>query len=301
MTVLNFDGIIPPIPTPFKDGRLACDHLAANVERWCQSEIVGLLALGSNGEYVYLSPEEKLKLVATVASAAPGDRTILAGTGCESTGETIRLTRACADRGAHVALVVTPCYYGGQMVPDVLIRHYETLADQSPIPILLYNVEKFTHVNLDPPIVARLSRHQNIIGIKDSSGNVAQLGAYLNQVEAGFKVLVGTASALYPALALGCDGGILALANVAPHACVAIHRLVRRGDHEAARQLQLTFLALNQAVTARYGVPGLKAALEMVGYYGGEPRPPLLPLAAADCRILYRIMADAGLELEVPA
>lgn len=300
MGLLDFDGIIPPIATPFENDRVAHGKLAANVERWCQSGIKGLLALGSNGECVYLSEAEKLKVVETVVASAPKDAVILAGTGCESTGETIRLTKACADHGAQAALVVTPCYYGGQMTSEVLIRHYEALADQSPIPILLYNVEKFTHLSLNPDTVIRLSRHPNIIGIKESSGNVAQLGAYIDGTPDDFNVLVGTASALFAAISLGCRGGILALANVAPHACVDIHRLVRQGNYDDARKLQLKFLSLNKGITATYGVSGLKASMDMLGYYGGDPRPPLMPLAHKDRLVLYDIMLVAGLMPEKP-
>jgi 4-hydroxy-2-oxoglutarate aldolase len=295
MADLDFSGIIPPIPTPFQDGRLAIGALQANVEKWCQTAIRGILALGSNGEYVYLSYEEKLEVVRAVVAAAPKDRLIMVGSGCEGTSETLRLTCDLAQVGAHAALVVTPAYYGGQMTTAALMRHYETLADRSPIPILLYNVPKFTHINLSPGIVASLCAHPNIVGIKDSSGNIAQLAEILNRVPAECSVLVGTAGALYGALSLGCAGGILALANIAPGICVQIFDAVRNGDHETARRLQRKIAAVNTAVTATYGVGGLKAALDMLGYFGGDPRLPLLPSSGKEREEIRRILAATEL------
>jgi 4-hydroxy-2-oxoglutarate aldolase len=163
------------------------------------------------------------------------------------------------------------------MRESALMTHYSELADQSPIPILLYNVPKFTHINLAADIVARLSEHPNIVGIKDSSANVIQLGEILNGVAGDFNVMVGTAGVLFAGLTLGCVGGVLALANIAPEHCVEIFNRVKAGDLEAARDLQLKMLPVNQAVTAVYGVPGLKAAMDMLGYFGGDPRLPLLP------------------------
>jgi 4-hydroxy-2-oxoglutarate aldolase len=288
-------GIFPPITTPFADGKVAYDRLAANIARWNTTELAGYVAFGSNGESVYLSEEEKLEVVKTVVqSAAPGMK-VIAGTGCESTWQTIKLTNECARLGAHAALVVTPFYYGGRMNETALLQHFTTVADQSHIPILIYNVTKFTHINVSVGLTAKLSRHPNIIGIKDSNGNVSSLGEMVNAVDANFSVLVGTAGALFGALTLGAVGGVLALANVAPEACVRIHHLVRQGDFEAARRLQIRMLPVNTAVTATYGVPGLKTALDMLGYFGGDPRPPLLPASEKERSDIQSILKSAGL------
>jgi 4-hydroxy-2-oxoglutarate aldolase len=295
MTSLDLSGIIPPIPTPFKDGRVDRKALARNVVQWSQTGIRGLLALGSNGEYVYLSEAEKRLVVEAVVRAAPDDMVVMVGSGCESTAESIRLTADCAAMGAHCALVVTPSYYAGRMTPEALEAHFTAVADAAAIPTLLYNVPKFTGINLTAGSVMRLSRHPNILGIKDSTGNVAQLGTFLNDSADDFQVLVGTAGALFSALSLGCTGGILALANVAPEACVRIHRLVAAGDMPAARDLQRKMIPVNQAVTSTYGIPGLKAALDMRGYAGGDPRPPLMPLGAGDRENLKGVLARAGL------
>ena len=295
MTAIDLNGIFPPITTPFIDDDVAYDKLASNVEKWGQTGLKGFVVLGSNGEYVSLSEEEKRKVVETVVQAAPNHMSIIAGTGCESTRETIRLTADCAALGAHAALVVTPHYFGGKMTEAALVEHYTTIADNSSIPIILYNVPKFTHVNLGAGIVARLSEHPNINGIKDSTGNVIQLGEFLNRVASDFSVLVGTAGALYGGLSLGCAGGVLALSNVAPEECVRIHELVQKGDYKAAQQLQLRMIPVNQAVTATYGVAGLKTALDLRGYFGGEPRAPLMASSDDEKAAIVNILKTAGL------
>ncbi len=295
MAKIDLDGIFPPIPTPFSNAKVAYDQLASNIERWGRTGLKGFVVLGSNGEYVYLSEEEKRAVVDTVVRSAAEEMLVIAGTGCESTAETLRLTEDCARLGARAALVVTPHYYAGRMTEAALEQHFSELADRSPIPILLYNVPKFTHINMAADFVARLSRHPNIIGLKDSSGNIIQLGEILNAVDTDFNVMVGTAGVLFSGLSLGCAGGINALANVAPQACVQIFDLVRAGDLEAARKLQLKMLSVNQAVTAKYGVPGLKAALDMLGYFGGDPRLPLLPSSKRERSEIAAILKKAGL------
>ena len=292
---VDLDGIFPPIPTPFVDEAVAYDHLKENVRRWSRTGIRGFVVLGSNGEYPLLDEAEKERVVAAVVEAAPAGMPVIAGTGCESTRATIALTRSCAAAGAHAALVVSPHYYGGRMTDAALGAHYRTVADASPVPILLYNVPKFTGLNLSAALVAELSHHSNIVGIKDSAGNVSQLGDYLNRVERDFKVLVGTAGVLYGALSLGCCGGILALANVAPQQCVQIQSSVAAGDHQAAAALQRRMIPLNTAVTATYGIPGLKAALDRLGYFGGEPRRPLLASSEAERGAIDAILHQAGL------
>lgn len=295
MSSIDLNGIFPPVTTPFVDDQVAYDKLAANVEKYGRTGLKGIVVLGSNGEYVSLSEAEKRKVVETVVQATPDHMSVIAGTGCESTRETIRLTADCAALGAHAALVVTPHYFGGKMSDAALIKHFTTVADNSPIPVLLYNVPQFTHVNLTVNVVAELSGHPNIIGIKDSTGNVMQLGEFLGRVDAGFSILVGTASALYGALTLGCVGGVLALANVTPDTCVQIQTLIQQGDFKAAQQIQLKMIPVNKAVTAVYGIAGLKSALDMLGYFGGEPRAPLLPSTDEAKTAIENILKQAGL------
>ncbi|MCU0593356.1 MAG: dihydrodipicolinate synthase family protein [Desulfobacterales bacterium] len=295
MNPIDLKGIFPPITTPFVGGKVAYDRLADNIARWNKTGLKGYVAFGSNGEYIYLSEQEKLDVVKTVVQSAGPGMKVIAGTGCESTWQTIQLTNACAKLGAHAALVVTPFYYGGRMNEAALFQHFTAVADQSAIPIMIYNVTKFTNINVSVGLTAKLSRHPNIIGIKDSNGNVSTLGEMVSAVDQDFSVLVGTAGALFGALTLGAVGGVLALANVAPEACVQIQKRVEQGHMEAARQLQLRMLPVNTAVTATYGVPGLKAALDMLGYFGGDPRPPLLPASEKERSEIREILKKAEL------
>ena len=295
MAKIDLNGIFPPIATPFIDGKVAHDKLAANVAKWNLTGLKGFVVLGSNGEYVYLSDEEKRTVVDVVVQSAAKDMLVIAGTGCESTTETLKLTEDCARLGAHAALVVTPHYYAGCMGEAALMKHFSELADHSPIPILLYNVPKFTHINMSADFVARISEHANIVGLKDSSGNVIQLQEIINGVGEDFNVMVGTAGVLFSGLTIGCVGGICALANVAPEACVKIFDRVKAGDLDAARQLQLKMIPVNQAVTAIYGVPGLKTAMDMCGYFGGDPRPPLLPSSEQERSEIEAILKKADL------
>ena len=295
MSQIDLNGIFPPIPTPFAGDDIAYEKLAINIKKWSRTGLKGLVVMGSNGEYVHLTADEKRKLVERAVEMTPDHMLVIAGTGCESTKETIELTRDCAERGAHAALVVTPHYYSGRINEAALMAFFTTVADQSPIPIILYNVPKFTHVNLTVNLVAQLSGHPNIIGIKDSTGNVIQLGDFANNVDPDFNLLVGTAGALFGGLTLGCAGGVLALANVAPEICVRIYEAVKAGNYEAAKQLQLKMIPVNQAVTATYGVPGLKAAMDMLGYFGGDPRPPLMPSSEKEKSEIRRILTQAEL------
>ncbi len=295
MPAIDLHGIFPPVPTPFVDGKLACEQLASNLEKLSPTGLKGFVVLGSNGEYVYLSDGEKRKVVQTAVDSASADLPIIAGTGCESTAETIRLTSEVAGLGARAALVITPHYYSSLMGDEALVKHFAAVADNVPIPVILYNVPRYTGVNIGVEAVARLSAHPNIIGIKDSTGNVGQLGQFVNHSAGDFTVLVGTAGVLLGGLSLGCGGAVAALANIAAKNCVAIFESVKAGDYDTARQIQLQMIPVNQAVTVTYGVPGLKTAMDMLGYFGGSPRPPLLPSTAKEKQEIRVILEKAGL------
>ena len=297
MKTMNLAGIYPPIVTPFLKDDVAHHYLAENVEKLSKSGIKGLIVLGSNGENVYLSEEEKIDVVKTTIQSASKNMLIIVGSGCESTRETIYLTNRMAKIGAHAALIVTPFYYGSKINDEALIKHYSIVADQVEIPILLYNVPKFTGINLSVEALSVLSSHPNIIGIKDSSGNINQLGQYLNQVNPDFNVLVGTAGALFGALTLGCKGGILALANILPKKCVEIFQLVQDGKIKEARELQLRMIPVNHAITAKYGISGLKYAMNLLGYKGGEVRSPLLATKYEEQEKIKEILMGAGIEI----
>ena len=295
MHKINLHGIFPPIATPFENGKIAFDKLKINIEKLSGTGIAGIVVLGSNGEYVYLSEKEKREVIGAVVRAVPDKMPVIAGTGCESAAETIRLTCDSAELGARAALLTPPHYYGGKMTDAALTRFYTEVADNIPIPVLLYNVPKFTHLNLTAGLISRLSRHPNIVGIKDSSGNVNLLGQYLNNSESDFNILVGTAGILFSGLTLGCVGGIVAMANVAPQTCVKIHASVKQGDLEKARRLQLKMLPVNNAVTLTYGISGMKAAMDMLDYFGGDPRLPLLPATEKEKTEIREILIHAGL------
>jgi 4-hydroxy-2-oxoglutarate aldolase len=290
-----FEGVYPPVPTPFVDGEVAHDKLAENLARWNQTDLAGYVVLGSNGEAVYLSEDERAAVMSTARKAIPGDKLFIVGTGAESTKATIERTRTAAEAGADAALVITPCYYRGQMTGEALRHHYFALADASPIPILLYNVPKFTGLDLSAETILELAQHPNISGIKDSGGNVAKLGAVIGAAPDHFEILAGSGGFFYPALVLGAVGGVLALANVAPDQCCQIHQATCKGQYGQAQELQLQMIPLNAAVTARFGIPGLKVALDLLGYYGGEPRSPLSPPNPDQIEEIRRILKAAGL------
>ncbi len=292
---MEFKGIYAPIPTPFIDEEIAWDKLDENLKKWEESDLTGLTVLGSNGEFVFLDPEEKVQLVKFVRAHFP--RKIIAGTGCESTRATIEMTKKAADAGADCALVITPSYYRGGMTDEALKVHYTAVADASPIPVMLYNMPRNTGVNMSVPLVVELARHPNIVGIKDSSGNIVQIADMVAKTRGeDFVVFAGSGSFLLPTLLMGGVGGTLAVANVAPNEAVRIQTLFEEGRLEEARKEQARILDLNAAVTSRWGVPGLKAALDLIGYFGGKPRHPLVPLSEDKRAQLAVILREYGFE-----
>ncbi len=295
-STISLAGIFPPIPTPFEEGgEIALGALVANLERWNQHDLAGYVVLGSNGEAPYVTEEEKVLVWRTARQAIAPGRLMIAGTGCESTRQTISLTNRAAQAGADAALVVTPHYFGPKMTGDSLVRHYEAVADASPIPILIYNVPKFTGVNMDAASIARASQHPNIIGEKDTSGNITQLAETVRLAHPGFQVLAGSAGFVLAGLVVGAVGGILALANIAPERALDIYRLFREGSLAQAAELQRRMIPVNTAVTAAHGIAGLKAALDMLGYYGGPVRSPLLDLTEGERNTLRQLLVKGGI------
>ena len=272
---MKLGGVMPPITTPFQDGKLALDKLKNNFQKWNRTALSGYLVLGSNGESVYLNEKEKIKIVEISRTSIPRSKVMMVGTGMESTQETIRFTDQVAKTGADCALVVTPSYFKGSMKPQILYDHFVAVADSSKIGILVYNVPQFTGINLEPEWVAKLSEHPNIVGMKDSSGNIGQLSEIIHLSKRGFSVFVGSAPVFFPALCMGAVGGILAVANVAPQEYVRIQTLFDKGKMNEAKALQNQLTPLAKAVTTRYGIGGLKIAMDLAGYFGGNPRSPL--------------------------
>ena len=273
--MMKLSGVMPPIATPFQNGRLALDQLKKNFQKWNKTGLSGYLVLGSNGEAVYLNEKEKMKVIEVSRDSVPKSKIMMVGTGMESTQETIRFTNQAARMGVDCALVVTPFYFKNSMKPQILYDHFVSVAESSKIGILIYNVPQYTGINLEPEWVAKLSSHPNILGIKDSSGNIQQLSEIISLSQKGFAVFVGSAPVFFPALCIGAVGGILAVANVVPQECVRIKILFDEKKFDDARALQNQLTPLAKAVTTKYGIGGLKIAMDLVGYFGGNPRLPL--------------------------
>jgi 4-hydroxy-2-oxoglutarate aldolase len=293
---LKLAGVFPPVPTPFDaDGEILPNKLKANITLWNQTGLHGYVILGSNGEAVMLTEYEKVALWQAAREAIPRDKLFLVGAGMESTRASIALAKRAAEFGADAAMFVTPSYYKAEMKPAALIHHYRAIADASPIPTIIYNMPAATGIDIDADTVIQLAEHPNIIGIKDSSGNVAKYSSIVRAVRPDFAVLAGSGGYLYPALCVGAQGAVAALANVAPRECVALYDAFRAGRHDDARALQLRLVQLNAAVTTRWNVPGLKAALEELnqGFYGGPPRLPLRPLGEPERAALKQVMQEA--------
>jgi len=296
MSKMTIEGVIPPMMTPFtEDQSVDYDKHVRNMEKWNQDKLAGYLVLGSNSEASYLSDEEKIKLIELTVKHAKKDRLILAGTGLESAVETIRLTNKAAELGVHGALLLTPFYYGGKMNDEALIKYFTYVADRTEIPVLIYNVPKFTHINVSVNVVRELSQHPNIVGMKDSTGDVPQLVSFLPVIAEGFNLMVGTISSWFPALTLGIKAGIFALANLSPNECAEIQEAYKAGDLDSARKTYLRVFPVNTAVTATYGVPGLKYASDLMGYQGGSVRNPLLPPKDSEKAAIKEILKTADL------
>ena len=286
-------GLYPPIPTPFDErDQVAVDHLQRNLARWINEPLDGIVMPGSNSEAVFLSPAERSLVWRVCADVLrPSGKRFIAGTGAETTAATIALTQEAAEWGAVATLVIPPHFYKPSLAHDALVTHYRAIADASPIPILLYNVPAFTGVDFALPTLLALAEHPNIVGMKDSSSNVVKM-AELRAQRPDFQIFAGTGSALLPFLSIGAVGGIMALANVAAAPLRRLTDAFERGDLVEARQIQLALAPLNSAITSRYGVAGLKYAMDQAGFYGGPTRRPLLPLNDAARREIDRLLAE---------
>jgi 4-hydroxy-2-oxoglutarate aldolase len=283
--------------TPFDEaGTIRYDAFERNIEKYVEAGIEGFLVLGSNGESVYLEHSEKLKLIEAARKRVPSSMTLLAGTGVESTRATIELTREAADRGVDAVLVKNPFYFKSQMTFDVYVAHYTAVADASPVPVIIYNVPVFTGVPLQSRLVIELSKHPNIKGLKDSSGDVKLISEVVWNTDK-FPVLAGSAPTLFPAMAAGAQGGIVALACAAPKATLALYRAFSSGDFKKSGVVQRIIAPSADAVTGKYGIAGLKAAMELEGLEAGFPRRPLLPLKPEQREDLAQIFRRMNSEL----
>jgi 4-hydroxy-2-oxoglutarate aldolase len=290
----RLSGIFPPIPTVFDaaTGEVDGRAMGSNVRRWMQTPIAGVLALGSNGEAALLTDDESDRVVAAVRDGVPRDRLLIVGTGRESTRAAVTASTRAAALGADAVLVRAPSFFRTQMTPEALTAHYTAVADASPVPVLLYNLPAVTGFTFTPALVEALAEHPNVAGIKETSADLDRLGQFASIRPDRFAVLTGWAPVLYPALCAGAVGGILAVANVLPEACVELAEHYRAGRHEQALALQRRLVRIAQLVSTVYGVAGLKAALDSLGYCGGPVRAPLPPLSpAARDEVVARLAA----------
>ena len=277
---MRFAGFYHPLVTPFtSSGEVDADAIARNATRYLATGLTGLVVLGSNGESPQVEDEESDRMIAAVRAVVPADRPLLAGAARESTRATIAACRRAAALGVDAVMVRTPAFYKNMMTSDAFVQHFTAVADASPVPVLLYNVTMYTGVTLQADAVATLSRHPNIVGLKESGNDMQLLGDYLS-ASAGqeFVVLCGSATSLFSALALGAHGAVLALSGLATAQCLELRDLMRAGRYDEARALQQRLLPLGRAIGAQHGVPGLKAALTLMGFETGAPRLPLRPV-----------------------
>jgi 4-hydroxy-2-oxoglutarate aldolase len=300
---MSFEGLYHPLVTPFAaNGDVDPGAISRNASRYLSSPLTGLVVLGSNGESPQLDDDESDRVIGAVRDVVPAERPLLAGAARESTRATIAACRRAAALGVSAVMVRTPSFYKNMMTSEAFVRHYTEVADASPVPVLLYNVTIYTGVTLQADAVGLLSRHPNIVGVKESGNDMQLLADYL-AASAGenFVVLCGSATSFYSALALGVHGGVLALSGIVPDRCAELMRLVRDGKLAEARQLQTQLLPIARSIGVQHGVPALKAALGLLGYDTGAPRPPLRPTPAPVVATLRAQLTELGLLAEEPA
>lgn len=291
---MKLHGIFPPIATPFDhNGEIYKAKLIYNVEKWNMTALAGYVVCGSTGESVMLTAPEKLLSWEIVAAHTSSDKLLIAGTGMESVRETVELTNTAAGMGYKAAMVRTPFYYRNLLNRDeAQMLYFRAVADGSKIPIMIYNWPQTTGIDISPEAVTRLSEHPNIIAIKESSGNLEKVMQMIRDVKPGFQVLVGSAPTLWPSLQAGAVGAVLAFANAAPYATITIWEAHRTREVEAARDWQSRIARAARLVTVKYGVPGLKHAMDLNGYYGGPPRLPLIPVSEDAKREIEQAFAE---------
>ncbi|HTZ30897.1 MAG TPA: 4-hydroxy-tetrahydrodipicolinate synthase [Methylomirabilota bacterium] len=287
------EGIFPALVTPFNaDESVSLTAVRDNIRLYNQTRIAGYVVLGSTGESVMLSRDEADAVLSAVREVASSEKILIAGTGAESTAETIVRTKRAAALGYQFALVKTPYYYKPVYRAETFLRHYRAVADASPIPVLLYSVPQFTGITLETSEIVALAAHPNILGIKDSSGNIQRVGEIVANAPPDFTVLTGGAAVIYPALAIGGRGAILALAAALPEKCAEVFELFETDRHEEARHLQLLLVQASRRIVGEHGIPGVKFAMDLRGYSGGVSRLPLLPLTEEKKQSIAAIVAQ---------
>ena len=286
-------GILAPICTPFVNQEVSVEHMRDNIRRYRSAPLAGYFALGSNGESKSMTEKEKLQVLEAVVSEKADNQMVLAGAGYESTRQTIAFSKQAADVGADLVTIVTPSYFKKRLTDEVMIRYYTDVADAIPIPLVAYNAPGFTGMTLSAAVIGEISQHPNIAGMKDTSkGNMS---GYLEAAGEDFDVLSGTVSTLFESMALGATGGVVSLANAFPEPCCRLYEAFVSGDMAGARELHYRLYRLNRAVSGSFGVAGVKYAMELGGFWGGDPRLPLLPMTAEGKKSVEMAVRAAGL------
>lgn len=283
---MNIQGIFPALTTPFdENGEVYWQKVVDNVRKLNEIPLSGYAVCGSTGETPMLSSDERVRLLECVREASISGRTLIAGLASDSVHESVRIANRAADVGYHFALALTPFYYRGQMQrPETQMRYYQQLAEQSKLPVLLYNMPGLTGYDLPVPLISELSRHKNIVGIKDSSGNLEKLKETVASVESGFQVLSGSGINFGDALHAGASGAILAVANAAPRASVSVWDAFRSDQRDAVAEWQNRIAPFARVIGTKHGIPGLKHAMSLNGFYGGPPRSPFAVPSEQDCK-----------------
>ena len=290
-------GIIPPIVTPFDpvSGDIAPVLFRQNIRRWLQEPITGFVLFGSNGEGQLLDADEKIRLTSFARDLIPAAMPLIAGVGAESTRAVIREGRMLAEAGAQYLLISPPPYFGSTLPPIGISEHYHRAAEELPIPVIVYHLPKNTHVTIDAGLMAEIVKHPNIVGLKDSSGDVKRFADYTRACEKRCRMFIGNGALLYTALELGAVGGIIGIGQLAPGMCAAIMEAQRSGDAQRAGSVQEKLVPVHREIVAAHGAVGTKAALDLLGFAGGRPRPPLRPLAQKDLKRVEQVMQEAQL------
>jgi len=299
----HIKGIFPPVLTPYNSrGEIDEGLFSENLQRYAGTGLSGIVVAGSTGEAPYLTERERLRLTELARKVVRPPEILIVGTGLESTRETIRLSREAASRGADAILLLTPNYFRSRMNSDLLSAHFRTIADALRRPIIIYNIPQFTGVRMEPAALAALSRHHNIAGLKESSGDLKYFKSILRAVRKNgrrsFRVLCGSAPIQLEALRAGAAGGVLGQADFVPELCVGLYESFQQGRMKAAKDFQNRLNPLAQIIGVQFGVPGIKAAADFCGFHGGTPRPPLQPLPARDRQIVMDAVREsrAGLD-----
>lgn len=289
----SLHGIIAPISTPFIDGEVAYDQLKHNVRRYAETKLSGLFVLGSNGENLALDDMEKVKVFETIIESRSPEQTVIAGTSFESTQLAIRFARVLVEKGADYISVLTPSYYKKALSDEAQIGHFQKIADTITVPIVIYNVPGHTGVTLSHKVVESLSQHPNIAAMKD--GAPGMFPHYLQYASDNFSIISGTIDSLIPAMMIGAVGGVVSLANPFPEVCCRLYELYMNGEITQAKELYRRLLRLNRSIAGTYAVAGVKAAMELNGFFGGDPRMPLLPLNPAQRKNLSLVVEESGI------